>query len=142
MRSNRLNLLLASALLLSVALGCNFSATTANISGVKIGKDKAVNSETTTFAPSDTIYSVATISNSPGKVKVKGVVAFDDVAGQNAGPVPGADATVDLPGSGTATFTFTPPTVGWPAGKYKIEVTMTDDSGKQVDQKTATFTVS
>jgi hypothetical protein len=47
-----------------------------------------------------------------------------------------------LPGSGTATFTFTPPTVGWPAGKYKLEITMTDDNGKQVDQKTATFTVS
>jgi hypothetical protein len=142
MRTTRWNLLVASALLVGVALGCNFSATTANLSSVKIGKDKAVSSETSTFAPSDTIYAVGTVSNSPGKVKVKGVVAFDDVSGQTAGPVPGADATIDLPGSGTATFTFTPPAVGWPAGKYKIEITLTDDSGKQVDQKTATFTVS
>jgi hypothetical protein len=141
-RTTRWNLLVASVLLIGVALGCNFSATTANISSVKLGKDKAVSSETSTFAPSDTIYAVGTVSNSPGKVKVKGVVAFDDVSGQTAGPVPGAEATVDLPGSGTATFTFTPPTVGWPAGKYKLEITMTDDSGKQVDQKTATFTVS
>lgn len=142
MRTTRWNLLLASAVLVVVALACKFSATTANISSVKLGKDKAVSSETSTFAPGDTIYAVATVANSPGKVKVKGLVAFDDVSGQTAGPVPGADATVDLPGSGTATFTFTPPSVGWPAGKYKIEVTMTDDSGKQVDQKTATFTVS
>jgi hypothetical protein len=142
MRTTRWNLLVASALLIGVALGCNFSATTANISSVKLGKDKAVSSETSTFAPSDTIYAVGTVSNSPGKVKVKGVVAFDDVSGQTAGPVRGAEATVDLPGSGTATFTFTPPTVGWPAGKYKLEITMTDDNGKQVDQKTATFTVS
>jgi hypothetical protein len=142
MRTTRWNLLVASAVLFGVALGCNFSATTANISSVKLGKDKAVSSETSTFSPGDTIYAVATVANSPGKVKVKGLVAFDDVSGQTAGPVPGADATVDLPGSGTATFTFTPPSVGWPAGKYKIEVTMTDDSGKQVDQKTATFTVS
>ena len=142
MRTTRWNLLVASALLVGVALGCNFSATTANISSVKLGKDKAVSSETSTFAPSDTIYAVGAVSNSPGKVKVKGVVAFDDVSGQTAGPVPGAEATVDLPGSGTATFTFTPPSIGWPAGKYKLEITMTDDKGKQVDQKTATFTVS
>lgn len=142
MRRIRWNLLVASALLVGVALSCKFGATTANISSVKVGKDKPVSSETSTFAPSDTIYAVGTVSNSPGKVKVKGVVAFDDVSGQTAGPVPGAEATVELPGSGTATFTFTPPTIGWPAGKYKIEVTMTDDNGKQVDQKTATFTVS
>jgi hypothetical protein len=142
MRKTRWNLLVASALLVGIALGCNFSATTANISSLKLGKDKAVSSETSSFAPGDTIYAVGTVSNSPGKVKVKGVVAFDDVSGQTAGPVPGAEATVDLPGSGTATFTFTPPTVGWPAGKYKLEITMTDDNGKQVDQKTATFTVS
>jgi hypothetical protein len=142
MRTIRWNLLVASIVLVGVALGCNFSATTAKISSVKLGKDKAVNSETSSFAPSDTIYAVGTVANSPGKVKVKGVVAFDDVSGQTAGPVPGAEATVDLPGSGTATFTFTPPSIGWPAGKYKIEVTMTDDNGKQVDQKTATFTVS
>ena len=142
MRKTRWNLLVASALLVGIALGCNFSATTANISSLKLGKDKAVSSETSSFAPGDTIYAVGTVSNSPGKVKVKGVVAFDDVSGQTAGPVPGAEATVDLPGSGTATVTFTPPTVGWPAGKYKLEITMTDDNGKQVDQKTATFTVS
>jgi hypothetical protein len=142
MRTHRWKLLVASALLLGVALGCNFSATTANISSVKLGKDKSVSSETSTFAPGDTIYAVGTVSNSPGKVKVKGVVAFDDVSGQTAGPVPGAEATVDLPGSGTATFTFTPPSVGWPAGKYKLEITMTDDNGKQVDHKTTAFTVS
>ena len=142
MRTTRWNLLVASAVLLGVALGCNFSATTANISSVKVGKDKAVSSETSGFAPSDTLYSVATISNAPGKVSVKGVVAFVDVSGQTAGPVRGAEATVELPGSGTATFTFTPPAVGWPAGKYKLEVTITDDNGKQIDQKTASFTVS
>ena len=142
MRTTRWNLLVASIVLVGVALGCNFSATTANISSVKLGKDKAVSSETSSFAPSDTIYAVGTVSNSPGKVKVKGVVAFDDVSGHTAGPVPGAEATVELPGSGTATFTFTPPSIGWPEGKYKIEITMTDDNGKQVDQKTATLTVS
>ena len=115
---------------------------TANLSSLKVGKDKAVTSETSTFGPNDTIYAIGTVSNAPGKVKVKGLVAFDDVAGQQPGPVPGAETTVDLPGSGTAIYTFTPPPNGWPNGKYKVEVTMMDDSGTQKDQKTASFTVS
>ena len=126
--------------MLVVVLACSMS--TANLSSLKVGKDKAVTSETSTFGPNDTIYAIGTVSNAPGKVKVKGLVAFDDVAGQQPGPVPGAETTVDLPGSGTAIYTFTPPPSGWPNGKYKVEVTMMDDSGTQKDQKTATFTVS
>jgi hypothetical protein len=49
---------------------------------------------------------------------------------------------VDLPGSGTATFTFTPPPAGWPKGKYKLEVVMLNENGEQKDQKTAEFSVS
>jgi hypothetical protein len=49
---------------------------------------------------------------------------------------------VELPGSGTATFTFTPPPDGWPKGKYKLEVSMLNEEGQQKDQKTASFTVS
>lgn len=129
-------------MLVIVALACNFSASTANISALKLGKDKAISQETTSFAPSDTIYAVATISNAPGKVKVKGRLVVDEVAGQESGPVPGIEETLDLGGSGTATYTFTPPPNGWPKGKYKIEVIMMDEAGQQKDQKTASFTVS
>jgi len=52
-----------------------------------------------------------------------------------------SEDTVELPGSGTATFTFTPPASGFPAGKYKIEVAMLNEDGEQKDQKSATFTV-
>ena len=85
---------------------------------------------------------MGTVANAPGAVKVKGLLAFEDVEGQQAGPIPGLEKTLDLPGSGTATYSFTPPASGWPKGKYKIEVTLMDDSGVQKDQKTATFTVS
>jgi len=115
---------------------------TANLSSLKVSKDKAGSSETSTFGPNDTVYVVGTASNAPGKVKVKGLLAFDDVAGQQPGPIPGLEKTLDLEGSGTATYTFTPPPDGWPKGKYKVEVTLMDDSGAQKDQKTATFTVS
>ena len=140
MRTNRLNLAIASGLLTIAVLACNFS--TANISSLKIGKDKSVSQEASTFADTDPIYGVATISNAPGKVKVKGLLAFDDVAGQQTGPVPGLEKTLELDGSGTATYTFTPPPDGWPKGKYKMEVIMMNEAGEQKDQKSVTFTVS
>ncbi|MEK6336177.1 MAG: hypothetical protein AABM67_14710 [Acidobacteriota bacterium] len=140
MRTNRLNLAIASGLLTIAMLACNFS--TANISSLKIGKDKTVSKEFSTFAATDQIFAVATISNAPGKVKVKGVLAFDDVPGQQTGPVPGFEKTLELDGSGTATFTLTPPPDGWAPGKYKVEVIMMNESGEQKDQKTVTFTVS
>jgi hypothetical protein len=140
MPKTRFNFVLATGLLLVVVLACN--VTTANLSSVKIGKDKAVNSESSSFGPNDTVYAVGTVSNAPGKVKVKGLLAFEDVEGQKQGPIPGLEKTLDLEGSGTATYSFTPPPDGWPKGKYKIEVTLMDDSGAQKDQKSATFTVS
>jgi hypothetical protein len=76
-------------------------------------------------------------------MKLKGRLLFDSVAGQTSGtPVPGAETTIDLPGSGSGTFTFTPPAIGWPNGGYKVEVSMLNEDGEQKDQKTGTFTVS
>jgi len=140
MRKSKLNLVICGIFLVAAAVACSFS--TANLSSLKVGKDKAVSSETSTFAPNDTVYALGTVSNAPGKVKVKGLLAFDDVPGQTAGPIPGLEKTLDLEGSGTATYTFTPPPDGWPKGKYKIEVTLMDDSGQQKDQKSTTFSVS
>jgi hypothetical protein len=140
MQKTSVNMALALGLLMAVALACNF--TTANISNVKIGKDKAVSQESTTFGGNDAVYVVATISNAPGKVKVKGRVNFEDVEGQKPGPVPGLETTVDLDGSGTAIYTFTPPPEGWPKGKYKVDVILTTDSGEQKDLKSVSFTTS
>jgi hypothetical protein len=129
-------------LLVFAALACNFSASTANISDLKVSKDKAATQPASSFVAGDTVYAVTTISNSPGAVKVKGRLVFDEVEGQQSGPVPGAETTIDLPGSGTATFTFTPPSTGFPPGKYKAEVFMLNEAGEQKDQKSASFTVN
>ena|ERR1700686_3098046 len=137
MKKPRSILAISLGLLVVLALACKFSASTANISGLKIGKDKVVATESGTFAPNDTVYAVATIGNAPGKVKVKGRLVVEDAPGEK-----GPEETVELPGSGTATFTFTPPASGFPAGKYKIEVILMDESGEQKDQKAASFTVS
>lgn len=142
MQTHIRNAAFALGLLLAVGLACNFSASTANISGLKMGKDKQVATETSSFGATDTVYAVATISNVPDKVKVKGRLVIEDVAGEEKGPVQGLENTVELPSDGTATFNFTPPAAGWPKGKYKVEVIMTNEAGEQKDQKSADFTVS
>jgi hypothetical protein len=142
MRTNRVNLALALGLLIAAGLACNYSASTANISDLKLSKDKDASQSVTTFASGDTVYAVATVSNAPGKVKVKGLLAVEDVEGEQKGPIPGLEKTLDLDGSGTATFTFSPPASGWPKGKYKVDVIMMDEGGQQKDQKSASFSAS
>lgn len=141
MRTVREGLMIPLGLLLFVVMACNYSATTANIGGLKLGKDKDVSQETSSFGANDTIYALATISNAPGAIKVTGRVVIDKVAGQQPGPIPGLAKTLDLPGSTTASFSFKPPTAGWPAGKYKLEVLMLNESGEQKDQETVDFTI-
>jgi hypothetical protein len=142
MLTRRRNLAFGLGLLLVAALACKFSASTANISSLKLGKDKAASQETSSFGPGDTVYAVAEISNASEKLKAKGRLVAEDVEGLQGGPIPGAEMTLDLPGSATATFTFTPPTGGWSKGKYKVEVLMMNEEGEQKDQKSASFTVS
>jgi hypothetical protein len=142
MRTKRWDLALGLGLLIFAGMACNFSASTANISGLKLGKDKDVTAETSSFAAGDTVYALATVSNAPGAVKVKGRLAIDEVEGEQSGPIPGLEKTLDLPGSGTATYTFSPPPTGWPKGKYKVEVIMLDEKGEQKDQKTSNFSVN
>jgi hypothetical protein len=142
MRRKSLDLALALGLFVFAGLACNFSASTANLSGLKIGKDKEVTSETSSFAAGDTVYALATVSNAPGAVKVKGRLVIDNVEGEQSGPIPGLEKTLDLPGDGTATFTFSPPATGWPKGKFKVEAIMLNESGEQKDQKSADFTVN
>jgi hypothetical protein len=137
----RCGLVLGLGLLLIVS-ACNFSVSTANLSSLKTAADKAGSKETSSFTPGDTVYGIAVVSNAPGKVKVKASLVIVDVPGEKAGPVPGLESTLDLDGSGTATFTFSPPSSGWPTGKYKLDVVMLNEQGEQKDQKSASFSVS
>jgi hypothetical protein len=128
---------LAAALALVAAQACSFSVSTANLSSLKLGKDKDAAQETSTFKPSDLVYAVAVVSNAGEDVKVKGRLAVVDVEGEKAGPIPSTESTVDLPGGGTASFTLSPPPSGWPAGKYKIEVLVNGTSAGSKDFEVA-----
>lgn len=142
MRTTKWVIAFSLSLMLMVLSACHFSFTTANISDLRLGKDKAVSQPTTSFASNDKIYAVADISNAPSAIKVKGRLLVDAVEGQKSGPIPGIETTVDMNGSGSANFTFTPPPAGWPKGRYKVEVFMLDSDGVQKDQKVADLSVS
>jgi hypothetical protein len=141
MRMYRWYLTLGLAMILVTANACSF--TTANIRSLKLSKDKEGNTEASTFAPDDSIYARAVVSNVPSKVTLKFRLITEKVEGQpeNA-PVPKFDTSIDMPSDGVGTYSLTPPPAGWPAGKYRIEVGMLVESGEQKDQESATFTVS
>jgi hypothetical protein len=92
--------------------------------GTAIGADKKVAAPTTTFAKKDkTIYASVTTATSdpaasvPGKIGAKWT--FQD------GQVVSNDAPIDasFTGTGNTEFHITKPD-GWPAGKYKVEISL------------------
>ena len=111
-----------------------------SVSDLKIGKDKEVAQAASTFDAHDTLYAVATIANPPANGKVVGHLSVVEVAGQQAGPIPGLEMTLDLAGGmNTASFNFAAPTAGWPNGKYRVDVVLLDASGAEKGQKGAEF---
>ncbi|MDX6692622.1 MAG: hypothetical protein QOF02_225 [Blastocatellia bacterium] len=142
MNAKRWNLVCALAIVLAATLACKFSFTTANISSLKLSKEKD-GSTNSSFGRQDKVYAMADVSNAPGKMKLKGRLLIDNIEGYKSGdPVPGMETTIDLPGSSMGYFTFSPPSAGWPKGSYKVEVSLINEDGEQKDQKTDTFSVS
>jgi hypothetical protein len=139
MQSRKKALILGVLIFMIGSVACSF--TTANLSSLKLSKDEAGTQQASSFGADETVYGIAGVSNAPGKVKIKGRLLVEDVPGEKTGPIPGLETSVDLPGSGTATFTFTPPPTGWPKGKYKLEAVMLDEKGDQKDQKSADFSI-
>lgn len=122
------------ALAILVMQGCSFS--TANISSFKVGKDKAVTSEATSFKPGDTIYGNAVISNNPGKVTVK--MYLVDSKGAT---LPGSDVSVNLPSDGTATYNLPLPESFEP-GSYKLNADMINENNEKKDSKSVNITIA
>src|SRR5689334_4885650 len=107
MKMRKWSLVSGMALLLAVGAACHF--TTANISKLMLSKDEKGETETSTFAPGDTVYARASISNVPSKVTVKWQLIAEKVQGQSDNfHVPTLDKSFDVPNSGDATYTLTP----------------------------------
>jgi hypothetical protein len=133
----RLIALLGLALLTSAC-----SVSTAHIGSFKVGKDHALTTQASAFGPHDSIYASADADNIPDKVALQWQLVAENVSGQpHNSTISQFNKSFDLTSDATTTYDLSPPTAGWPAGTYKIVVTMLED-GKQKDQKTAEFTVS
>jgi hypothetical protein len=116
------------------------SASTAHIGSLKVGKDKDVTTETTTFGPHDSIYAKGDASN-VGKVTMVWHLIAENVKGQAPNTaIPSLDKSFDVDSDSTVNYDLSPNDAGWPAGTYKIVLTMMED-GQQRDQKTAEITV-
>ena len=140
MKRENWNLVLALGLLMAAVLAC--SATTANISSLKLSSDEEGKNEAKSFKPGDKVYAIAQISNNPGKVQTKFRILYDNVEGENPGAlVEGAEKTLEVEGSHPAIFWITLPNRGFRNGRYKLEVSMLTESGEQKDQETTTFDV-
>lgn len=132
--------LIAAAALCTLTSACSVS--TAHIGNLKVGKTSQLTTQSTTFAPQDTIYAAGDASNIPDNVKMQWQIVAVDVSGQpKNSPIPSLDKSFEMSQDGTATYNLSPPPAGWPTGTYKIVVTMMED-GKQKDQKTQEITVS
>ncbi len=127
----KINSIIAIGILVFIVMACNASFTTANISSFNFGKNDKADPATTSFNAGEKIFAVAAISGAMGKYKVKFKV--ENTAG---GGTP-LTKEVDMPGSGTAYLEIT----SAPGGEYKAEAVLVDETGKEVDKKSGTFSV-
>ena len=115
MKRENWNLVLALGLLMAAVLAC--SATTVNISSLKLSSDEEGKNEAKSFKPGDKVYAIAQISNNPGKVQTKFRILYDNVEGETAGGlVEGAEKKLDVEGSRPAVFWITLPNHGFRNG--------------------------
>lgn len=139
---NKFNSIFALGLLLLISMACNFSFSTANLSDLKLAKDKSATSPATSFKPEDTIFAVTSVNNAMSKNKVKFRLLFDNVQGGQSGSVAyQIEKDLDVDGSAPVTFNFSVPS-GFVPGSYKVEAVLVDEDGKELDRKTSAFTIT
>ena len=138
--TNKINFFIALGILTLISLACSFS--TANLSEIKFGKDDSASSPSTKFKPEDEIFVVTSVNNAGGKNKVKFRLLFDEVEGAKSGTLAyKAEKELEVEGSREVYFNFSVPS-GIVPGSYKAEAVLLGEDGKELDRKTAMFTVS
>ena len=119
---------------MAFVLACSFS--TAKLGELKFGKNDKASPTATSFDVGEKIFAVTETTGSMGTHKLKFVVTADDVAGMKKGEEALA-REVDVVGNATPFLSFSVPK----PGTYKVDVTMNDESGKEIDKKSGTVTV-
>jgi hypothetical protein len=138
--TNKINFLGVFGILMLVSLACSFS--TANLSEIKFGKNNSATNPITKFKPADDIFVATSVNNAGGKNKVKFRLLFDEVEGAKSGTVAyKAEKELEVEGSREVYFNFSVPG-GIVSGSYQAEAVLLGEDGKELDRKTAGFTVS
>lgn len=117
--------------------------TTANIGDLKFGANEEANPPKDVFQPKDKIYAVVKIANagSGSKYKLKFRLLIDDVKGIKSGHLI-TENEGEKEGSGSTWFEFSRRD-GFPVGRYKAEVVLSDESGTtEIDRKESTFNIT
>lgn len=127
----------ALGLLIFIAAACSGSFTTANISELKFGRNDKAEPAATTFETGEDIYALAVVSNASGKSKLTWRISYDNVKGKDKGEEVGTK-DIEFEGSKQLWQQFSSPL----PGEYKVEATLFDDTGKQIDQKTGMVTIT
>lgn len=98
-------------------------AATTSVTSVTLGKDAAVSSPTTTFAPGDSIHAAVATQTSDANASVPGTLSAKWTHVDSNQTVHEESKDFAFTGPGTTTFQISKPD-GWPTGKYKLEVSL------------------
>jgi len=137
MQTKKISLLLCLALLV-IAAGCGRKTDTGGTTGTSgtavrvtdvslgraIGGDKAITDGTDKFSPNDTIYASVATDGTASTATVRARWTFED--GQTVNE---SSRTIAPAGRERTEFHIAKPG-GWPAGKYKLEVFLNDQSSE------------
>jgi len=95
--------------------------------GTAVGPDQKVTSPTTTFGPKDTIYAAVSTTGMAPSATLNAKWSYQD--GQT---VNDSSQTIAPNGPAVTTFHISKPD-GWPAGNYKVEISLDDKSAATKD---------
>ena len=123
MKTNHSRLYLILALLVSAALACGGSFSTANISNAYTTANPDGGLPTTVFAQDQVFYAVVQLANAPEDTAVKAVWTAVSIEGYD--PNTYLDETVLTSGDGTLTFEMSNANL-WPIGRYKVDLYLND----------------
>jgi len=122
MKSKKFSILLAALMLVLVQLAC--AAGEPTLTGTRTSFDQEGTQPSSTFGAFDTVYVVSDLENGVAGNVITSRWYAENVDGLDPNFfLDEADINVTQESfNGTVYFFFEPPTDGWPAGTYKVEV--------------------
>lgn len=119
MEKNHVLILIAVVVLVSAALACSFSASTANIQDAWMSSDEAGEQRTEVFSQDEVFYCKVQLANAPDDTTVKASWTALDV--EDTEPDQFLDETELTTGDGLLTFQLSNNML-WPIGIYKVDL--------------------